>query len=69
MTGQLLTAEQVAERYQVPVSQIYRLSRDGHLPAVRLGRYYRYSLPALEAFEAGNDTTTREARDNASQQA
>ncbi len=55
---QLLTAEQVAERYQIPVSQVYRLTREGHLPSVKLGRYYRYSQPALEAFEAG--TTTKE---------
>lgn len=59
MTGQLLRAEQVAERYQVPVSQIYRLTRDGHLPAVKLGRYYRYSLAALLAFENGEPTTGR----------
>jgi len=52
MTGQLLTADQLAERYQLPVSQIYRLTRTGVLPAVRLGRYYRYAPAALEAFEA-----------------
>lgn len=60
MTGQLLKAAQVAERYQVPVSQIYRLTREGRLPAVKLGRYYRYSQPALEAFENGT-TTERKA--------
>lgn len=59
MTGQLLTAEQLATRWQVPVSQIYRLTRDGHVPAVRLGRYYRYSPAAIEAFERG-ETTTKE---------
>jgi len=58
--GQLWTAEQLGERFQVPVSQIYRLTRDGTLPAVRLGRYYRYSPAAIEAFERG-DTTTKEA--------
>lgn len=50
--GRLLTAEQVAVRWQVPASQVYRLTRDGRLPVVRLGRYYRYRLDALEAFEA-----------------
>jgi len=60
MTGQLLKAEQVAERFQVPVSQIYRLTRDGTLPAVRLGRYYRYSPAAIEAFETGTTTTNKE---------
>jgi excisionase family DNA binding protein len=52
----LLTAEQVAERWQVPLSQVYRLSRAGRLPAVRLGRYVRYQLSAIEEFEAAGGT-------------
>jgi excisionase family DNA binding protein len=40
-----------AERYQIPISQVYRLTRDGAIPAVRLGRYYRYRLDHLEQFE------------------
>ncbi len=39
MTVQLLTAEQLAERWQVPTSQVYRLTRDGQIPALKLGRY------------------------------
>lgn len=50
-SAQLLTAEQVAERWQVRTAQVYRLTRAGRLPAVRIGRYYRYRLAALEAFE------------------
>jgi excisionase family DNA binding protein len=57
MTGQLLTAEQVAERYQLPVSQVYRLTRTGVLPAVKLGRYYRYAPAALEQYEQSFNTT------------
>jgi hypothetical protein len=39
-----LTAEQVAGRWQVPPSQVYRLTREGALDGVvvRLGRYSRY---------------------------
>jgi excisionase family DNA binding protein len=48
---QLLTAEQVAERWQCPVSQVYRLARDGRLRCVRLGRYVRFRLEDIEAFE------------------
>jgi excisionase family DNA binding protein len=47
----LLTANEVADRYSVPKAQIYRLTREGKLPTVRIGRYYRYRLAALEAFE------------------
>jgi excisionase family DNA binding protein len=57
MVRQLWTAEQLAQRWQVPVSQVHRLTRDGLIPVVRLGRYYRYSPDAIEDFErAGGDT-------------
>jgi len=48
---QLLTADDLAERWQVPKSHVYRLTRDGRIPAVRLGRYYRYRLDAIERWE------------------
>lgn len=51
--GQLLTAQQLAERWQVPKSHIYRLTRDHAIPAVRLGRYYRFRLDVIERFELG----------------
>src|SRR4051812_38172237 len=38
----LLRAEELAERWQVEKSHVYRLTRDGAIPAVKLGRYYRY---------------------------
>ena len=44
--AQLLTAEQLAERWQVETSQVYRLTRSGAVPAVKLGRYYRYRCRA-----------------------
>jgi excisionase family DNA binding protein len=50
--GQLLTADDVAARWQVPRSHVYGLTRSGALPVVRLGRYYRYALAAIEEFEA-----------------
>jgi excisionase family DNA binding protein len=53
MSGQLLTAEQVAERWQVPAAHVYRLARNGAVPSVRLGRYVRFRLDAIERFELG----------------
>lgn len=53
MTPQLLTAEQLAERWQVPKTQVYRLAREGRIPTVQIGRYYRFKLEAIEAWEAG----------------
>jgi len=55
VTGHLLTADQLADRWQVPKSQVYALTRTGEVPAVRLGRYYRYRLDAIEAFEVNDN--------------
>lgn len=51
-TSTLLTADQVAARWQVSPAQVYRLTREGRLPTVRIGRYYRYRLAGVEDFEA-----------------
>lgn len=47
----LLTAAELAMRWQVPKSHVYRLTRRGLLPVVRLGRYYRYRIDAIEDWE------------------
>jgi excisionase family DNA binding protein len=47
----LLTAQQVAERWQVEASQVYRLARAGRLPCVRIGRWRRFRLEDVEEFE------------------
>jgi excisionase family DNA binding protein len=52
-SGQLLTADQVAELLSVPKSWIYAETRVGRLPHVKLGRYYRYAEPSIRAFVAG----------------
>ena len=50
--ARLLTAEDVADRWQVTACHVYRLSREGRLPTVKLGRYRRFRLAEIEAFEA-----------------
>jgi excisionase family DNA binding protein len=47
----LLTADQLAERWQVNKAHVYRLTREGRLPAVKIGRYRRYRLAAVEVWE------------------
>lgn len=54
-SDQLLTADELAERWQVPKSHVYRLTREGRIPAVRLGRYYRYRLDAIQRWEARSE--------------
>lgn len=59
MTDRLLTAEQLAERWQVNPAHVYRLSREEKIPAVKLGRYYRYRLDAIERFELAGSNGDR----------
>jgi excisionase family DNA binding protein len=53
--GRLLTAEEAAELLAVPVSWVWRESKAGRLPHVKLGRYYRFSEPSLRAFIADRE--------------
>jgi excisionase family DNA binding protein len=55
MTGRLLTPEELAARWSVPKSHIYRLARAGAVPTVRLGKYVRVHPAAIEAFERGDN--------------
>jgi len=49
----LLTPAEVAARWQVTVGQVQRLARDGRMPCVRVGRYLRFTLAQVEAWERG----------------
>jgi excisionase family DNA binding protein len=61
MTDRLLTADQLADRWQVPRSQVYALSRQGRIPTVRLGKYYRYRLEVIEDWERGVSSSSTSA--------
>lgn len=57
----LLTAADLAERWQVPKAHVYRLARTGQLPVVNLGpRYRRFSLTAIREFESVGGTAASE---------
>lgn len=43
-----VTADVIAERYGVPRSWVYELSRQGRIPCQRLGRYVRFDPEAVE---------------------
>ena len=58
----LLTADDVAEILQVPRTWVYAQSRDGDLPTVRLGRYYRYRRPDVLAWVEGRKRMKRPLR-------
>lgn len=51
MTTVLLTADDLSKRWGIPKSSIWRYTRDGTIPRVKIGGHYRYRLDAIETFE------------------
>lgn len=49
MSASMLTAQQVQDLLDVDASTIYRMASDGRLPAVRIGRQWRFPADAIEA--------------------
>jgi excisionase family DNA binding protein len=45
---QVMTAAEVAELLQLPVSTVYYLARRGEIPACRFGRAWRFLRPRIE---------------------
>jgi predicted DNA-binding transcriptional regulator AlpA len=58
VADRLLTAEQLADRWQLGGGKaaVYRMSRAGQIPTVKLGKFYRYRLSAIADFEANGGT-------------
>jgi excisionase family DNA binding protein len=50
MNDRLLLAHEVADLLAVPESWVREATREGRLPHLTLGRYRRYSRPAIEAW-------------------
>jgi excisionase family DNA binding protein len=48
----LLSAVEVADKLRMTPDWVYAETRAGRLPAVRLGRFYRYRLSTLNAWLA-----------------
>jgi len=54
-THAVLTTAQLAARWQLPQTSVCKLAREGSIPAMRLGKHWRFSLTAIERWEAGVD--------------
>ena len=52
MADALLTARQVQDRLDIDTSTIYRMAGDGRLPALRIGRQWRFPASAIDALLA-----------------
>jgi excisionase family DNA binding protein len=48
MSASMLTAQQVQDLLDVDASTVYRMAGDGRLPAVRIGRQWRFPADAIE---------------------
>lgn len=60
--ARLLTAEDVAAAWQVSVSLIYKLRREGRLPFVRIGTLYRFDPEVIRAYARGAVVPPRRVR-------
>ncbi len=49
MVANMLTAQQVQNLLDVDASTVYRMAGDGRLPAVRIGRQWRFPAEAIES--------------------
>lgn len=55
----LLTTKQVQDLFRVDRSTIYRMAEDGRLPAIKVGRQWRFPADKVEALLGDNDPTRR----------
>ena len=49
MTSNWLNAQQVQDLLEIDASTVYRMASDGRLPAVRIGRQWRFPTEAIDA--------------------
>ena len=52
--NQVMTLAEVSEYLRIPVSTIYKLSREGALPAQKLGKQWRYHKEAIDEWLKGS---------------
>lgn len=55
----LMTVQEVADKFHCSVQWVYQMCRDGRLPALRIGRFVRVDRAALEALLRNNTTTPK----------
>ncbi|HMP72886.1 MAG TPA: helix-turn-helix domain-containing protein [Kiritimatiellia bacterium] len=53
--GLWLTASEVGSRLRMPRSTVYYLAKKGTLPAIQIGRGWRFRRDQIEAIERGDE--------------
>lgn len=46
--GIILTVDEISEYLRIPKSTIYKLVREGKIPAQKIGRHWRFSKEAID---------------------
>lgn len=55
----VLTVEEVAELLKIPRSSVYKLAQEGRIPALKVGRHWRFYRPVLLQWIAGEASFDR----------
>lgn len=58
----LWTAEDVAAFLRVSLSMVYKLRRQGSLPAIRVGALFRFQPDAVRTFASGEEVARAPGR-------
>jgi excisionase family DNA binding protein len=58
----LWTAEDVAAFLRVSLSMVYKLRRQGSLPAIRVGALFRFQPDAVRTFAGGEEVARTSGR-------
>lgn len=62
--GAFMTVDEVAEMLRINKSTVYRMAKEGRIPATRVGRQWRFRQKALEGFfDAGGELANEEGED------
>lgn len=48
----ILTLQELATYLRIPESSLYKIVREGKLPAQKVGKHWRFSKPAIDAWIA-----------------
>lgn len=60
----LLTARDLAERLRITTDTVYRMARQGRIPAVRVGRTWRFRETAIEGWLGSHEPARRPSGDD-----
>lgn len=51
----LLTIQQVADLFAVPLSTMYKLAREKKVPGLKIGKHWRFKPELIETFLEGKE--------------